>query len=115
MSNLALSIYSASRKRRRHCLSVEDLAKVVDPGDHLADNVKNSRNDSASDEGERIELVGTVSRTDLLEFLREQSRLREQRESMRAKERERMGTIQREEEWRFHEFQMSLMQLVQHS
>ncbi|KAJ2742886.1 hypothetical protein GGI20_004163, partial [Coemansia sp. BCRC 34301] len=74
----------------------------------------------ASDHGKgidsnEVELVGTISRTDLLSFLREQSQLRQQHESVRAKERMRNEDIRREEEWRFHEYQMSLMQLIQHS
>ncbi|KAJ2688965.1 hypothetical protein IWW39_001844 [Coemansia spiralis] len=61
------------------------------------------------------ELVGSISRADLLSFLREQSEQRQQRESLRAEERRRSEDSRREEEWRFHEYQMSLMQLIQHS
>ncbi|KAJ2736519.1 hypothetical protein IW152_000694 [Coemansia sp. BCRC 34962] len=63
----------------------------------------------------KAELVGTISRADLLGFLREQSQQRQQHESLRAEERRRSEDIRREEEWRFHEYQMSLMQLIQNS
>ncbi|KAJ2656522.1 hypothetical protein IWW48_004982 [Coemansia sp. RSA 1200] len=61
------------------------------------------------------ELTGTVRRADLLEFLRELVRLREQREAIRIEERKRYEELCSTEEWRFHEFQMSLVTMVQTS
>ncbi|KAJ2521579.1 hypothetical protein H4217_001302 [Coemansia sp. RSA 1939] len=61
------------------------------------------------------ELTGTVRRADLLEFLRELARLREQREAIRVEERKRYEELCSTEEWRFHEFQMSLVTMVQTS
>ncbi|KAI9500182.1 Myb/SANT-like DNA-binding domain-containing protein [Coemansia spiralis] len=70
---------------------------------------------SALAAGEKVELVGTVRRVDLLSFLREQASIREQREAQRIQERRRFEEICTTEEWRFHEFQMSLMNMVQGS
>ncbi|KAJ2557994.1 hypothetical protein EV175_001020 [Coemansia sp. RSA 1933] len=64
---------------------------------------------------DRVELTGTVRRTDLLEFLRELSKLREQREAVRIEERKRYEELCSTEEWRFHEFQMSLVNMAQSS
>ncbi|KAJ2441969.1 hypothetical protein IWW46_003254, partial [Coemansia sp. RSA 2440] len=62
-----------------------------------------------------IELVGAVQRADVLEFLREQAALREQREAVRAEERRRADELRGAEEWRYHEFQMSMMHLIEQS
>ncbi|KAJ1797884.1 hypothetical protein LPJ59_002851 [Coemansia sp. RSA 2399] len=64
---------------------------------------------------DRVELTGTVRRTDLLEFLRELSKLREHRETIRIEERKRYEELCSTEEWRFHEFQMSLVNMAQSS
>ncbi|KAJ2644563.1 hypothetical protein GGF44_000551 [Coemansia sp. RSA 1694] len=77
----------------------------------LADDASEVSRDGSND----IELVGPISRADLLSFLREQAQQRQQHETIRAEERMRSEDIRREEEWRFHEYQMSLMQLIQHS
>ncbi|KAJ2402981.1 hypothetical protein GGI23_000320 [Coemansia sp. RSA 2559] len=64
---------------------------------------------------DRVELAGTVRRADLLEFLRELSKLREHREAIRIEERKRYEELCSTEEWRFHEFQMSLVNMAQSS
>ncbi|KAJ1664152.1 hypothetical protein IW140_004277 [Coemansia sp. RSA 1813] len=64
---------------------------------------------------DKVELTGTVRRTDLLEFLRELSKLREHREAIRIEERKRYEEMCSTEEWRFHEFQMSLVNMAQSS
>ncbi|KAJ2834497.1 hypothetical protein GGI24_000354 [Coemansia furcata] len=99
---------SMSRKRK------------LDRTSMLFAGIGNMANCDDNEQGEtsvtdEVELVGTISRADLLSFLREQSQQRQERESRRAEERRRSEDIRREEEWRFHEYQMSLMQLVQHS
>ncbi|KAJ2105792.1 hypothetical protein GGI16_002204, partial [Coemansia sp. S142-1] len=99
---------SASRKRK-----LERTSMLLASNESEADRDGNEHGSgSATNE---VELVGTISRADLLDFLREQSQQRQQRESLRAEERKRNEDIRRDEEWRFHEYQMSLMQLIQHS
>ncbi|KAJ2063471.1 hypothetical protein GGI17_001687 [Coemansia sp. S146] len=99
---------SVSRKRKLQRTSML-LASNESEADH---NGNEHGEGSATND---VELVGTISRADLLDFLREQSQQRQQRESLKAEERRRSEDIRREEEWRFHEYQMSLMQLIQHS
>ncbi|KAJ2843602.1 hypothetical protein J3B02_005214 [Coemansia erecta] len=70
---------------------------------------------SVVSEGSAIELIGQVQRVDLLDFLKEQARVREQREAARAEERRHAKRLRDEEEMRFHEFQMSLITLIQKS
>ncbi|KAJ2449697.1 hypothetical protein EV183_004749 [Coemansia sp. RSA 2336] len=62
-----------------------------------------------------LELAGTVSRAELLDFLREQAALREQREAARIEERRRMEELRSAEERRYHKFQMAVMHLVEHA
>ncbi|ORX74082.1 hypothetical protein DL89DRAFT_253972 [Linderina pennispora] len=62
----------------------------------------------------QVELTGKVRRVDLLEFLRDQAQSRERREQMRMQERQRIEQAQIEEDRRFHEFQMSLMNIIEH-
>ncbi|KAJ2786623.1 hypothetical protein GGI15_001370 [Coemansia interrupta] len=70
---------------------------------------------SVVSEGSTVELVGQVQRVDLLDFLKEQARVREQREALRAEERRHAERLRSEEEMRFHEFQMSLITLIKNT
>ncbi|KAJ2721223.1 hypothetical protein GGI07_004098 [Coemansia sp. Benny D115] len=70
---------------------------------------------SVVSEGSTVELVGQIQRVDLLDFLKEQARVREERESARLEERRHAERLRNEEEWRFHEFQMSLISLIKNS
>ncbi|KAJ1723114.1 hypothetical protein LPJ53_002519 [Coemansia erecta] len=70
---------------------------------------------SAVSEGSTVELVGQVQRVDLLDFLKEQARVREQREALRTEERRHAERLRSEEEMRFHEFQMSLITLIKNT
>ncbi|KAJ2808274.1 hypothetical protein H4R20_000938 [Coemansia guatemalensis] len=66
-------------------------------------------------ESDKIELVGEVRRTDVLDFLRTQATLRSQRTAEWAEERRRAEEQRCAEEWRFHEFQMAMVRLIQNS
>ncbi|KAJ2774937.1 hypothetical protein IWQ56_000344 [Coemansia nantahalensis] len=57
--------------------------------------------------------IGEVRRADILDFLREQAAVREQYAAQRAEERRRAEEMRTAEEWRFHEFQMSVVGLIQ--
>ncbi|KAJ2851428.1 hypothetical protein IWW36_001067 [Coemansia brasiliensis] len=70
---------------------------------------------AAVDQKKGLELVGTVSRAEVLNFLREQAALREQREAARSEERRRMEELRSAEEWRYHKFQMAVMHLIEHA
>ncbi|KAJ2083095.1 hypothetical protein H4R24_001070 [Coemansia sp. RSA 988] len=66
-------------------------------------------------ESDKNELVGEVRRTDILEFLQTQAALRSQRTAEWAEERRRAEEQRCAEEWRFHEFQMAMVRLIQNS
>ncbi|KAJ2868541.1 hypothetical protein GGH94_000073 [Coemansia aciculifera] len=99
---------SVSRKRK-----LQRTSMLLASNESEADRHGNEHGERSATND--VELVGTISRADLLDFLREQSQQRQQRESLRTEERRRNEDIRREEEWRFHEYQMSLIQLIQHS
>ncbi|KAJ1963519.1 hypothetical protein GGI12_002012 [Dipsacomyces acuminosporus] len=62
----------------------------------------------------KLTLTGTVKRSELLEFLKDQALRREQREDVRRLEIKRLEQMRFEEERRYHEFQMSLIQVINH-
>ncbi|PIA16184.1 hypothetical protein COEREDRAFT_8609 [Coemansia reversa NRRL 1564] len=66
-------------------------------------------------ESGKVELVGKVRRSDILEFLQTQAAVRSQRTAEWAEERRRAEEQRNSEEWRFHEFQMAMVRLIQNS